>query len=258
MPHTTPDLPATLQVPVQARVDFVRFAYGDRLVLAGMRDGTVGVWRLQNLVAGNASHQTNLPVTNPILTSFSLSANPPSSFPRRPRLSTTSSRTQTANPPASSFLPSTPSPSSMSKPTPTSSLTLRTSNRPPRAGASRARASRSAPALAPSSSSPPRARGGRKSPSRDHSRAHGRSGPSTGSRTPSGSQRTPARLHLDSRSTTTTKSSSSPRTRTSPSRTPSSTTRLRALGWRRAKVVAGSLASRTGAFAFWCPPTLLY
>lgn len=26
---------------------------GDKVVLAGMRDGTVGVWRLKNLVEGN-------------------------------------------------------------------------------------------------------------------------------------------------------------------------------------------------------------
>ncbi|KAL8291693.1 hypothetical protein RQP46_001951 [Phenoliferia psychrophenolica] len=51
--HSQPELRPVLQVPTPARVDFVRFAMGDKIVLAGMRDGTVGVWRLKSLVEGS-------------------------------------------------------------------------------------------------------------------------------------------------------------------------------------------------------------
>ncbi|KAK4703129.1 hypothetical protein P7C70_g3097, partial [Phenoliferia sp. Uapishka_3] len=66
--HSTPDLPATLHVPTPQRVDFLRFAMGDKVVLAGMRDGTVGVWRLKNLVESNNVPNYIFPsVQSPIL-----------------------------------------------------------------------------------------------------------------------------------------------------------------------------------------------
>lgn len=54
-PHTIPEAIAHLQVTTPNRVDFLRFAMGDKLVLAGMRDGVVAVYRLKSLVEGNVS-----------------------------------------------------------------------------------------------------------------------------------------------------------------------------------------------------------
>lgn len=52
-PSTTPELAHHLQVSTASPVDFLRLAMGDKVVLAGMRDGTVAVYRLKHLVEGN-------------------------------------------------------------------------------------------------------------------------------------------------------------------------------------------------------------
>lgn len=52
-PHSTPAVPPTLSVPTSAPVDFLRFAMGEKIVAAGLRDGSVAIWRLKSLVEGN-------------------------------------------------------------------------------------------------------------------------------------------------------------------------------------------------------------
>lgn len=52
-PHSTPDAQPTTRISTSAPVDFVRFAYGDTLVVAGLRDGSVAAWRLAALVGGD-------------------------------------------------------------------------------------------------------------------------------------------------------------------------------------------------------------
>lgn len=51
-PHDTPKVDPSLHVPTAAPVDFLRFAMGEKLVVAGLRDGSVAVWRLKSLVEG--------------------------------------------------------------------------------------------------------------------------------------------------------------------------------------------------------------
>lgn len=53
--HDTPRVVPTLAVPTAAAVDFLRFAMGEKLVVAGLRDGSVAVWRLKSLVEGHVS-----------------------------------------------------------------------------------------------------------------------------------------------------------------------------------------------------------
>ncbi|KAM0749624.1 hypothetical protein T439DRAFT_35452 [Meredithblackwellia eburnea MCA 4105] len=63
-PHSTPEVTPIAQVNTNGvQVDFVRFAMGDKAVLAGLRDGTVVVWRTQNLVNGNITPTTTIPVS---------------------------------------------------------------------------------------------------------------------------------------------------------------------------------------------------
>lgn len=52
-PHSTPNVPPTLSVSTTAPVDFLRFAMGEKIVVAGLRDGSVAIWRLKSLVEGN-------------------------------------------------------------------------------------------------------------------------------------------------------------------------------------------------------------
>lgn len=54
-PHDTPRVEPKLAVPTTAPVDVLRFAMADKLVLAGLRDGTVVVWRLKSLVEGQVT-----------------------------------------------------------------------------------------------------------------------------------------------------------------------------------------------------------
>jgi nucleoporin NUP159 len=51
-PHDTPKVDPALHVPTPSPVDFLRFAMGEKLVVAGLRDGSVAVWRLKSLVEG--------------------------------------------------------------------------------------------------------------------------------------------------------------------------------------------------------------
>ncbi|BGP58371.1 hypothetical protein JCM8202_001872 [Rhodotorula sphaerocarpa] len=54
-PHDTPRVEPHLAVSTAAPVDFLHFAMGERLVVAGLRDGSIAVWRLKQLVEGQAS-----------------------------------------------------------------------------------------------------------------------------------------------------------------------------------------------------------
>ncbi|BGP35686.1 hypothetical protein JCM10296v2_007538 [Rhodotorula toruloides] len=54
-PHSTPGVPPTLSVSTSAPVDFLRFAMGEKIVVAGLRDGSVAIWRLKSLVEGDAA-----------------------------------------------------------------------------------------------------------------------------------------------------------------------------------------------------------
>ena len=51
-PHDTPKVDPSMHVPTPSPVDFLRFAMGEKLVVAGLRDGSVAVWRLKSLVEG--------------------------------------------------------------------------------------------------------------------------------------------------------------------------------------------------------------
>ncbi|KAI5478768.1 feruloyl esterase-like protein [Pseudohyphozyma bogoriensis] len=66
-PHQAAPVEATptLIVPSPARVDFVRFAFGDKLVIVGTRDGSVGVWKLKSLVEGNTAPAYGFPPAAP-------------------------------------------------------------------------------------------------------------------------------------------------------------------------------------------------
>lgn len=54
-PHSSPSLAPLLQVNTNAPVDCIRFAVSDKVVVAGLRDGTVAVWRLKHLTQGSVS-----------------------------------------------------------------------------------------------------------------------------------------------------------------------------------------------------------
>ncbi|GAA5830463.1 hypothetical protein JCM3766R1_002730 [Sporobolomyces carnicolor] len=49
-PHSTPEPSRHLTVPTEAPVDHIRFAMGDQLVVAALRDSSLVVWRLKSLV----------------------------------------------------------------------------------------------------------------------------------------------------------------------------------------------------------------
>lgn len=53
--RSTPELKPQLSVMTNDVVEFVRFGMSDKVALAGMRGGSVGVWRLKSLVEGNVS-----------------------------------------------------------------------------------------------------------------------------------------------------------------------------------------------------------
>lgn len=59
--HSTPTLPPHLSVVAPDRVDFIRFANSEKLVVVGFRNGNVGVWRLKNLVQGDITPQLVIP-----------------------------------------------------------------------------------------------------------------------------------------------------------------------------------------------------
>ncbi|GEM11245.1 nuclear pore complex protein Nup214 [Rhodotorula toruloides] len=64
-PHTTPNVPPTLSVSTSAPVDFLRFAMGEKIVVAGLRDGSVAIWRLKSLVEGNTEPLRTIPAVAP-------------------------------------------------------------------------------------------------------------------------------------------------------------------------------------------------
>ncbi|GAA6055606.1 hypothetical protein NBRC10513_007070 [Rhodotorula toruloides] len=64
-PHSTPDVPPTLSVTTSAPVDFLRFAMGEKIVVAGLRDGSVAIWRLKSLVEGDTAPLRTIPAVAP-------------------------------------------------------------------------------------------------------------------------------------------------------------------------------------------------
>lgn len=54
-PHSTPDVTPHLHIPTSSPVDHLHFAMSEKIVVAGMRDATIGVWRLKSLAEGNVS-----------------------------------------------------------------------------------------------------------------------------------------------------------------------------------------------------------
>ncbi|BGP11697.1 hypothetical protein JCM10049v2_007617 [Rhodotorula toruloides] len=64
-PHSTPNVPPTLSVSTTAPVDFLRFAMGEKIVVAGLRDGSVAIWRLKSLVEGNTAPLRTIPAVAP-------------------------------------------------------------------------------------------------------------------------------------------------------------------------------------------------
>lgn len=53
--HSQPKLEPDLTVATPARVDFLRFGLGDKALVAGLKDGSVQVYRLKNLAQNNVS-----------------------------------------------------------------------------------------------------------------------------------------------------------------------------------------------------------
>ncbi|GAA5902104.1 uncharacterized protein JCM6883_001299 [Sporobolomyces salmoneus] len=64
-PHSTPQVEPFLQVPTEQTIDHIKFAMGDKLVVCGFRDGSLGVWRLKSLVEKNTTPLRTIPPSSP-------------------------------------------------------------------------------------------------------------------------------------------------------------------------------------------------
>lgn len=54
-PHSVPQVLPQLQVPIPNKIDFIRLASSEKLVVVGMNNGSIVVWDLQRLAGGDVS-----------------------------------------------------------------------------------------------------------------------------------------------------------------------------------------------------------